>query len=552
MIAPTVPVGRFVNDGATLFQWMGSFWTTLYQDPLFLRRLQAGRALMAAQAYLDVLEVTNILNRRLLPVLHRERWYPLVVRRSQRGQGEAAALKLGMEPGPVVGMQTDTAFPRRTTFRLGGDVAFANITTYPLNPVPTRILTCLVDNIAAPNVILVKDKDFTVQDGTLVLRTADDPFADGSVFPIDRLSTDGVEDQEAVLWACDVLFDKDYVYEHLGYVLGVKTGSTEYFKRLINSIWDLITSGATPQLLSSALGALCNVPTIQTALEQVQTITANPNGDILVITNASVYYLPPIAVMRDGVVPGALLRYGEFLDQAIKIYPIIADPTATKVNGMTEYSSTFRQDIPAITLPPTFFSTPLQYGFCLSWDAVPIYSAGLDANGNPKLWFPLQGLASDVTAFWQDVWNRCETQGISLETCFTGYLNDTVLSQIGVVCGHVEPLSFFLRNLLGANTLFVTLDSSQLRVGDRQQITATFVKLLRDTLPTYVRLFFVEHRTPSTSTYELEDSTSSENIVKYVSSDATSAGYMGGPSPARLTFKDRPPIVRWIAVCNKE
>lgn len=553
MITPTLPIQRFVGDGSTLFQWMGSFWTTLYQDPQYLRQFNAGRALVAAQAYLNVLEAGNLLNRKLLPVLHRERWHPLVVRRSRRGQGGAAALKLNMEPSPVLGAQTDTAYPVRTTFKLGGAVAFADVYTYPLDVVPEQVLTCLVDNIAAPKVILVKDKDFVIQDGTLVIRKAYDPFEDSSGFAVDTVSTGTEDDQESVLWGCDVLFDRNYVYEHLGYVLGVKTDSTEYFKRLLNAVWDMVTSGASPSLFSAMLGALCGVPTVLNAAETVETVATDGNGDQLVITDKAVYRLPGNAVLRDDIQSGTVLCYGDMLDQAIRIYPALVDPRSTKLKAVTEYAWDIRQDIPAITLPPGFFRVPLQYGFCLSWDAVPIYYAGDDANGNPKLWFPLQGLEADVTAFWDDVWAQAETQGVSLETCFAAYLDDTVSYRTDAECGHVEPLEFFLRNLIGVNTILVTLNSSELRAGDRGRITPVFVELLRDTLPVYNRLFLVERRTAAVDEYSLDTTganTDSEVIAKYASLERTSDGRLGGPSAVRLTFKDRPVRKRWVAVCR--
>jgi hypothetical protein len=179
---PTIPVSNFVSDGDTLFQWMGSLWTTLYSDPTFLRRLQHGRALGTAQTYLNIMEIAGLLDRKSAPVFHRERWYPLVIRKSQQGQGDAAALTLNMEPTPVLGPQTDPAFPRRTVFKLGSNATFSQIVTYPLAVTPTRVVTCLVDNLVAPKVLLIKDRDFVIQNGTVVLYKKNDPFGEDSLY----------------------------------------------------------------------------------------------------------------------------------------------------------------------------------------------------------------------------------------------------------------------------------------------------------------------------------------------------------------------------------
>jgi hypothetical protein len=424
-------------------------------------------------------------------------------------------------------------------------------------------VTCLVDNLVAPKVLLIKDRDFVIQNGTVVLYKKNDPFGEDSPFPLSVVTTDSATDQETVLWACDVLFDRDYVYDHIGHVFGVRMRSTEYLKTLLNSIWDITTSGASPRLFSAAMGALCNVPTVLTDTETVETLTTDPNGDKLVITDKHVYRISSSASLRTGVVPGAVLGYGDYLDQAIKIYPAICDPRSPKLAGSVEYAADMRHDVPVVTLPPAFFKTPLAYGLSFSWEAVPIYCSGTDANGNPKLWFPIEGLEADVTAFWEDVWTRCETQGVSLEACFDGYLDDRVpYQEMEGTCGHIEPLAFMLKNLIGANTVIVTLDVTQLRTGARKQLVPLFMDLLQGTLPAYVHLCFVERRTTPVEPYEVGDNvrggvtytgaTSSAISAKYVSLSRASLGQVGGPHPARLTYKDRPPRIRWIPICKDQ
>lgn len=533
---PNIPLIQFINDGDTLYRWLGMFWTELYQDRDFMRGAQGGRALLAAQAYLDLLEASALLDRRQAPVLHRERWYPIVVRRSEQGLGEAAALTLGMEPTPVLGPQTDPAFKAGAEFTLNGAASFAGIVTYPLASAPDHVMTCITDNIAAPKRILVRDRDFVIQDGALVLRTQDDPFAADSDFAVDG--------DEAVLWGCDVMFDRDYVYEHIGYVFGIRTGSTEYFKRVLNAVWDLTTAGASPALFTSMLAAICGIPVAGRAGEIVEDVCydgdpVSVNTDILVITDADVYRFPPTALIT--VKPGDVLAAGQLMDSALKLYFGVTD-----VRGGTD----LRNDIPVVTLPPGCLKAATDYGLSLGWEPAPIYYAGDDSNGNAKLWFPVSGSDRDVASFWNSAWAACESAGTPIEACFAGLIDGTVSRQQGAVCGSVEPLGFFLRNLIGANTLLVALNVSQLRQGVRQQVLPLFVTLMNATLPAYVRMFLVERRTVPACDYDFAASTEAGQARSYVSSSKSSTARAGGPTPIRMTYKDRKPTVRWTATCK--
>lgn len=526
MTTPTLPVPAFASDADTLFRWMGLFWSTLYQDPDYLRRCQGARALGVAQAYLNLLETATLLDRNAAPVLHRERWHPLVLRLSERDSGGAATLRFGMQPAPVFGPQTGAEFTEGAKFRFGKSVEFADVYTYPLNPAPLDCV-CITDNIAAPKTVLIRDRDFTIQGGSLVLRKANDPFADGSGFAVD---TDGAG-KEAVLWACDAMFDKDYVYNHIGYVMGVRTASTDYFKRLINAVWDLVNNGATPALLRQGLAALCNVPV---CVSDGETVESAESGTV--ITDANVY-----GVTLPSVSAGDRLAVGQPLTDAIRIYgPVTASVLGTE--------SLLRTDIPNLPLPPSHFAVPLAFGLSAGWDTVPVYYDGDDVNGNPRLWFPLQGTDADVRAFWSEVWSRCASSGTSLRTCFEDLLDDTVVANSGAVWGHVQPLDFMLRHLIGANTVFVVLDTDQLRDAGARSAAPAFVELIRRSLPVYVRLFVVEKRSAGPDAYSLEESSASDTVLLTVSLSAESAGRVGGQNPGAMTFKDRPPVKRWVAI----
>jgi len=331
--------------------------------------------------------------------------------------------------------------------------------------------------------------------------------------------------------------------------MGLTGAPTEEFKRTVNALWDMVTSGASTSLLAPALGAFFNVPTIQTDTETVEVITQDVNGDQLVATNNMIYRLPAEAILATTVAPGAVLRAGDFLDDSIRIYTGIQDPA--KLQAMP-YGTDLRTYIPAISLPPAFFSVPLAYGLSASWDSVPVYCEGLDRNGNPKLWFPLGGPDADVRAYWESVWANAETRNQSLAACFVGYLNDIVVYGPGTICGYVEPLQYLLKNVFGANVLLVSVNTARMRAGARPSSLFSFTRALQNLLPSSTWLFLVEHRTADVEQYSVDDDTADTVQGRYWLKGLYDCGTAGNPSPAGLRFRDHPAIKRWVATCEKE
>lgn len=532
-----IPLTSMAGTGAQLYRWLGMFWTVLYQDKDFLRQVQGGRAMLASQAYLNLLEASALLDRRQAPVLHRERWYPLPVRVSEQGQG-AASLKLGAQPVAVLGPQTDPAYKSDFVFSLGGGAEYANLVTYPIAKPPLRVLTCIVDNPAAPTLVLERNRDFVIQDGTLVLRKSDDPFANPA-FPAD--------DGEIVLWGCDAELDWQYVYEHIGYVFGITGASTPQFKDSVNAVWDITTSGACPALVRACLAAICGTQICKTEGETVETVAVE-NGDTLVITDANVYRLPPQASVA--VTPGMVLHLGQFLDNAIKVYTGVTDTDAARIASGVFGGTDLRTDIPVVTLPQGCLRARVRYGLSAGWEQTPITYHGDDGNGNPKLKFDLVGEADDVAAFWADVWSACETAGVSLEACFTGLIDDTVVREVGAVWGYVEPLAFMLRNLIGANTVLVAVDAAQLTDEARKQLVPLYTRLFAGAVPAYTRLFVVEHKDPAAELYGLEESAGDTVTAQYAFKGTSSRAASGMPARHCMTFRDRKPAKRWLPVCG--
>ena len=519
---PSIPPETGSAIANSLFKWLGSFWSDVYEDVGFIRNLQGARSLRAAQLYLDILEAANLKDRSNAPVFHRERWYPIIVRKSQRNTSDATTLKLGSSEGVVLGDQNpdgdkDKIYPQGTVFKLGGkEYSFKDIVVYPISRDIKKLPVCIVDNIAEPKTILHSNSDFYLMDGAIAIAEKYDPFSVDSTFPKFELTPDDPNDKvdyETVLWASDAMFDKDLVYGHLGYAIGLPTESTDFYKRIVNAVWNTVSDGAAPKMLKALIAAMCGVPTVRNDLETVDQVLYLDDS-VKVVTDKEVYTLNPEATLRPSVVAGSVLGKFDTIDDSVRVYPYVTD--TSKLEGYTEFADKFEKDVPVIDLPPAFFRSGVSDGFSVGWDERDIVCHGFDKNGNPKLSFVLEGSEPDNDVFWNDIWESYEENGISMETCFEGYLDDTLYAD-GKTAGKISPIKFFLRHLIGANTLVITIRTDT--IDDNSPLyDPKFFSTLRECIPSYVRMFFIEHESVVSTDddsyeYDMEDKSSEEEDV---------------------------------------
>jgi len=539
MKTTSIPVENFVKSGNTLVDWMGYFWTRIYENADLVKNVQQGQGVLLAQLYLNFMESVSLINRNEVPVFHRERWTPLVIRLSQAGTGTATLIKAGMDPTPVVGPQTGSEFIPGEVFPVGGNAEYAASVSYPLSVEIADVVTCIADNIMAPKVVLIRDQDFIVEDNTIIFMKQNDPFK-LSAFPQRAVG----DDMEILLWACDTLVDKEYIYKYLSFVLGIQATSTEYFRQMVNALWNLYNYGTPIGVFKSAVGAILGEPTIVHTTETVQTIISGADY-AQVVTDKEVYNVSKTAVLRDACVVGAVLQMGEFLTETVRLYETL-DPM--KLAAVSEFGERFRDDVRSLFFEKALLRSPLQFGIGVGYDESDIVIAGLDSQGNPRMKFTLYGDPDDITLFWRDFWQYLEDHNITSETCFQEYLNDIVLPVDGTVVGHVPPLEYFLRYFMRANAMVLVVDRDKLAVPPEDVDPIGQLQLLRPALPAHVMLITVEHRYPEIQEYDLD--TLGSGIEQMQALAVTSSAMPGGPSTATLTYKDRPPVIRWIAQCG--
>ena len=488
-----LPDGFAENAGNTLYSWLGSLWRSVHLGDKMVRGLQKARGIRLAQLYLDILEAAKLQDRNGMPVFHRELWHPIVIRRSDRDKAQENMLNMG--DGAVLGPQGEgSVYGEGTVLQMGRLANYKDFVTYPMGDGIVEMASTIVDNIIKPTVVLNRaDSDFEFRNNSIIFRKEADPLAAGS--PFEKYDVPGMDpddpsksDVEAVMWASDVLIDKNYIAEHLSYPLGANSPSSDVVKRILNAAWSSVASGLTPELFRTLVAAMLNIPVVQNDTETVVDIDVTDEAQV-VRTDKGAYRISPKAKLVEGLHSGSVLHRGDLLDESLRVYPLLNVPDKD-----TGFSIPLEQDIPSITLSADMLSAKTEYGIYSMWgkQVVKRSRTSPGEEDSPHLYFDIGGTESDRNAFWQEAWRRADVSGRSMADI------------IGPEGSIVSPARFFLDNFVGANTLFVVIDGGQLDDASLLR-DPMFFGMLTDVVPSAMRLFLVEHRPVCGDEMELGD-----------------------------------------------
>ena len=479
-----LPEGFAEKSGDTLYSWLGSLWRSVHMGDKMVRGLQKARGIRLAQLYLDILEAAKLQDRNGMPVFHRELWHPIVIRSSERDTAQENMLDMG--DGAVMGLQTDPESPYGpgTVLQMGRLANYKYFVTYPVDRNVVGMSASIVDNIINPTIVLNRaDGDFEFRNNSIIFRREADPLAKDS--PFDKYDVPGTDpedpgksDVETVLWASDVLIDRNYVADHLSYPLGADSPSSDIVKRILNAAWSSVASGLTPELLRTFIAAMLNIPVVQNETETVIGIDSSDDAQEI-RTDKCLYRVSPKARIADGIRSGAVLHRGDLLDESLRVYPFLNTPQTRR----QRFSVPLEQDIPSITLPTDILSAKTEYGVYSTWGKQVVKRSKTSPGSDefPHLYFDMGGTEQDRDAFWREAWKNSEKSGRSMAD---------IIGEEGAI---VSPAEFLLDNFVGANTMFVVVDSGQ--IDDASLLRdPMFFGMLTSVVPSAMRLFLVEHR----------------------------------------------------------
>lgn len=430
-----------------IYNSLGSFWTRLYDDKDFIKRLSQGAALLAEQLKIEFAEASACLGREGAPTYARTKYAPMIIKKSQANTGSTTDLVFGMSPVVTIGPQaSDSEYTPNVEFHVGGKAPISGFVAYPiLGTIPDSGVLLVTNDLAEPDIVMSNGSDFYIRDGSIIFREDRDPFG-GLKSYFQTATIEGAEpDTQLLLWARDSLQDVGYLKDHFGHLYDGTTDDLDYYKEVINASGDLYAGGTNTLNMKLSLGRLFATP-VAVAAETITDISQDPGGTTYVVTPNNLYKVRDEETLLPAIVEGYTLTKGEFMTNTLRFYWTLDPDEFAARNGST--LDKFKEDFPTLRIGR---GASVIGGLSPSWDPEPIIYYGVDNNGNPRYTFPVSNDAAVTESFWNYVFEQTETQGIPMYSLFSEFITTPEEVPVGTQVGTVSPAAYFINNLLYAN-----------------------------------------------------------------------------------------------------
>ncbi len=397
-----------LDNKGQLLRVLGGFWSNTYEGRELLSEVLQARAQLSKQTFERLQEATDSLSRVDIPVFRKEYWRNLIVKKSEVA-----------------------AFPNL----YGEDIDYGSGSVYGkraaglpfVYPIAEELFDCLAitNRVTKPSVNLVRGLDFVIDKTSNVIKFKENPF-NNSKFSIEKTSEG---DEELSLWFYNPSIDKQYVYQHFGYLINLWAKSSQSYKDLVNASFDSIVLGTSSGRTLDAVMSITGIP-LAKGDEIVQDV-AEDRVNKLVITDKNVYKFSKKANIT--VVEGDALVQDQQMSSALEYHEFNTGKTPQSIIGISVSGS---------LLPGKYMG---ELGFM---NQVVPTTVTKDENGITKITFPLGGHPFDVESFWEEVHRR----GVSSGKTLANYL-DKRTEKIGQpeaesLPTEINPFDFIVKNNL--------------------------------------------------------------------------------------------------------
>ena len=324
------PTNDYTNGGNVLVS-LGSFWTQVFQEQGTLRGYTLGMAEELIQSYITLVETLNSYSVKDIPVFATTKWQPILITKSAYNQ---TPFKFQTNSA-VFGAQPESdRFYAGKTFQFGKSESPSGA-VYTFSPtIPIRKFSVIADRIISPSFLAVNGVDVTT-DASNNLYFNSDIFSNSSIpkatiisdngGPKTFISADGTEtnDELIILWCYNAENDAEYIYNNFGQLFQLKLPSSEVYKQMISSIFNLFVSGATVNAVKSIMAAFNGITPVKNPIEVIQDIYSDSLFQY-VITDKQVYrfktyeQLIPLAI-------GDTVHGGDILINAVEYYDMVTN-----------------------------------------------------------------------------------------------------------------------------------------------------------------------------------------------------------------------------------
>lgn len=437
------------NQAGLILDKLGTHWSSFYRDNGFVEALIEATDELEKQTRATFNEAVALLGRETAPLFHTQNWYALTVRQSEL---------------------------TRSTLKYGDGYSYGSTWTYGATlssdsydfvvPDTLNSAGAVVNKLRDPSLLWLPGIDFVVEDGLLKLRS--NPFETAD-FPKEEVFEDGVlADFETTLWLFKSQWDWNYLYDHVGYVLGLKLPATQAALDTLNVLMDAVIEGTNRGHIEKLFSAITGTPLCKTTGETVELITADRNN-LIVATDSSVYLFPTSATAIVSV--GDVLAEGDSLVDTLQFFDLQRGECP--------------DELTSLEIGANFLSADYVSGVIFKNTDVPLVITEGDTT---TVSFELGGFPTDVDAFWETVDASGETRGYTLaQTLDTRPAPLASEPTAATLPATINPLSFLVENVLRGNALAVSVKANQLSGG----LGLNWLWLVQEILPPWQTIFVV-------------------------------------------------------------
>jgi hypothetical protein len=424
---PLYPESDF-SQGTDLLVQIGGFWSQFFDDVEILRTQMRNLGALHDQVTVDYDKTVASLSRFQIPVFHTENWYFITLRKSDRNR--------------ILNLYGDPLTYGQGSLVYGGPTSIENI--FPLPDTPfgpiARAQFTLYNRLVSPSRTLTSGLDFSLDDQRDAIVFRDDPFEDELIAKRDIFDENGaLVDEEIGLWLFKGEFDQELVYRHYGFVVKAKQPSSQFYKDMVNALWDMHVAGPTLASLQEFLASVSGNPVIRNDRETVEVIRPEIDRTV-VVTDKEFYEFPFDAAIIVAV--GDVLFAGDVMSNAAEVIELCG--------AQQDLSS-----IAAISLGRGFVSGNFLGELTFENKVVSLNYRGVDEDGKAFVDFEISGFPADVEAFWQRTQDNGKEPGQqTLAELLDTRANPTGQPEPPVLPSTINPLEFMVDNLL-RNNLFL-------------------------------------------------------------------------------------------------
>ena len=482
MSEPTIYPQGVYDTPSNLLGALGTFWSSVYAHRDQVESFVAAKSLIESQTQLDTMELIASISRFTVPIFHRDNWYSLTLRQSERNDAQTSLLRYD-----AAGLMHNDAkkydLPDRATAH-----------AFPAPP-DLADVRMIFNRFTSPSLSWTSGSDFVLDGTALVLRI--NPFEDTRVAKRPVYQDGEIVDYECVLWLFRGDFDYQTVYRQFGYILGARMKSSSGYRDLMNAVFDAIVGGTTRKQVVAAFSAITGVPVVREQEETVEDIALDHTYR-LIITDKSVYRFHPDALPTVAV--GDVVHAGDTLVDALQFFEFNRGITPDELKGL----AIGRGLLASCFLGDLVFSNK----------EVPLEVITDDPSGFTKLQFSLGGIPTDVAKFFDELHQRGVAAATSVDACYDGpvvrhrdddggpvdlrlgtlahFLDRRPVKEGEPAAGNlpatINPLQFLVANVLRNNAFVVRIRASQ--VGP-EGLGLHNVRLLRKITPPHTAMIVV-------------------------------------------------------------